>query len=60
MRFSGGYVRDIIEDVKRWQDEGNRQIALATIVETRGSSLRSPGTRMAINQAGAIAVIWYK
>ena len=48
-------MRDIIEDVKRWQDEGNRQIALATIVETRGSSLRSPGTRMAINQAGAIA-----
>ena len=31
-------MRDIIEDIRRWQDEGKTQIALATIVETRGSS----------------------
>ena len=48
-------MRDIIRDVRRWQDEGDNIIALATIVETRGSSLRPPGTRMAVNQAGDIA-----
>jgi xanthine dehydrogenase accessory factor len=48
-------MRDIIKDVRRWQDEGERQIVLATIVETRGSSLRPPGTRMVINQSGDIA-----
>jgi len=47
-------MRDIIHDVKRWQDEGKTQIVLATIVETRGSSLRPPGTRMAINLEGDI------
>lgn len=48
-------MRGIIQDLRRWQDEGKRQIALATIVETRGSSLRPPGTRMAVNGAGDIA-----
>ena len=48
-------MRDIIQDIRRWQIEGKTQIALATIVETRGSSLRSSGTRMAINSEGDIA-----
>ncbi|MBN1487488.1 MAG: XdhC family protein [Anaerolineae bacterium] len=46
-------MRDIIDDLKRWQAAGE-DIALATIIETRGSSLRTAGTRMAINKAGEI------
>lgn len=48
-------MRDVIKDIKRWQEEGKPQIALATIVETRGSSLRPAGTRMALNAAGEVA-----
>lgn len=48
-------MRDIIADIKRWQEAGKTAIALATIVETRGSSLRPAGTRMAINATGDIA-----
>jgi xanthine dehydrogenase accessory factor len=48
-------MRDIIRVVRQWQDEGKTHIAVATIVETRGSSLRPPGTRMAINSEGDIA-----
>jgi xanthine/CO dehydrogenase XdhC/CoxF family maturation factor len=32
-------MKDIINDLKRWKDEGKDDVALATIVETRGSSL---------------------
>jgi xanthine dehydrogenase accessory factor len=48
-------MRDIIADVKRWQEAGKTDFALATIVETRGSSLREPGTRMAITAEGDVA-----
>jgi xanthine dehydrogenase accessory factor len=48
-------MRDLIADLKRWQAAGKREIALATIVATRGSSLRPAGTRMAITAEGDIA-----
>jgi len=48
-------MRDIITDLKRWRAAGKTDIALATIVETRGSSLRGAGTRMALNAEGDIA-----
>lgn len=48
-------MRDIIADVKRWKEAGEAGIALATIVETRGSSLRPPGTRMALTTTGEVA-----
>jgi xanthine dehydrogenase accessory factor len=48
-------MRDIITDVKRWQEAGKTGIALATIVETRGSSLRPAGARMAITAEGDVA-----
>ncbi len=48
-------MRDLIAHLKRWQAEGKRDIALATIVATRGSSLRPAGTRMAITSEGDIA-----
>ena len=48
-------MKEIIDDLQRWKDEGKTEIALATIVETRGSSLRPAGTRMAINAQGDVA-----
>ncbi|HOU12285.1 MAG TPA: XdhC family protein [Anaerolineae bacterium] len=48
-------MRDIMADVKRWQAAGKTDFALATIVETRGSSLRGPGTRMVITAEGDVA-----
>ena len=45
-------MKDIIADLKRWKEAGKTDIALATIVETRGSSLRPAGTRMAITADG--------
>ena len=48
-------MRDIIADIERWQEAGKTGIALATIVETRGSSLRPAGARMAITAEGDVA-----
>ncbi len=47
-------MRDIIETLREWLAE-DKEIALATIVETRGSSLRPAGTRMAITAEGDVA-----
>ncbi len=48
-------MREIIPDLKRWKAAGKIDIALATIVETRGSSLRAAGTRMALTHEGDVA-----
>ena len=48
-------MKDIIADIKRWKEAGKTNIALATIVETRGSSLRPAGTRMAIATSAGVA-----
>lgn len=47
-------MRDIIPELKKWLAAGRHDIALATIVETRGSSLRETGTRMAITGGGQV------
>lgn len=47
-------MRDIISDLQRWRQAG-KPIALATILETRGSALRPAGTRMAITADGEVA-----
>lgn len=43
---------DVLEQAATWRREG-RQVALATVVKTWGSSPRQPGSRLAINDAGA-------
>ena len=48
-------MRDIIPELRRWRLAGKTDIALATILETRGSSLRPPGTRMALTADGDVA-----
>ncbi len=47
-------MRDIISDLTRWRQAG-KPIALATILETRGSALRPAGTRMAITADHEVA-----
>ncbi len=47
-------MREIIPDLKKWLADNRHDIALATIVETRGSALRPAGTRMAITLDGAV------
>jgi xanthine dehydrogenase accessory factor len=46
-------MRDIYPDVARWFEEG-QEIALATVIKTWGSSPRTVGAKMAINQTGGI------
>jgi xanthine dehydrogenase accessory factor len=44
-------MRDILSDLNRWQMEG-RQLALATVVQTWGSSPRRAGARMVVTSEG--------
>ncbi|MEW5958541.1 MAG: XdhC family protein [Chloroflexota bacterium] len=44
-------MKDILSQLEIWQARGDR-IALATVVQTWGSSPRAPGAKMAINQQG--------
>ena len=44
-------MKDILPTVELWQSRGD-QIALATVVQTWGSSPRAPGAKMAVNQKG--------
>jgi xanthine dehydrogenase accessory factor len=46
-------MKEIIETLDRWQARGDR-IALATVVATRRSAPRPPGTKMAINEHSEI------
>ncbi len=47
-------MRDILSDIDRWRQNGE-SIALATVVQTWGSSPRRVGAKMALTQAGKIA-----
>lgn len=46
-------MRDILPDLDRWSAE-NKPIALATVIQTWGSSPRRPGAKMAITPDGMI------
>jgi xanthine dehydrogenase accessory factor len=47
-------MRDIFPEVRRWREQ-QEPIALATVVETWGSSPRRPGAKMAITAKGEFA-----
>jgi xanthine dehydrogenase accessory factor len=47
-------MRDIIDDVDSWLDRDN-PIAMATVVETWGSSPRHAGAKMAVTSSGQIS-----
>lgn len=44
-------MKDILADVEKWQARGDK-VAIATVVQTWGSSPRAPGAKMAVNQRG--------
>ncbi len=47
-------MRDLLPEIERWRQAG-KQIAMATIVQVYGSSLRPLGAKMACTSAGDIA-----
>ena len=47
-------MRDILPDLERWQVENNKSIALATVIQTWGSSPRRAGAKMALTPDGKI------
>jgi xanthine dehydrogenase accessory factor len=46
-------MRDVMETIEQWQGEG-QQVALATVVQTWGSSPRQAGAKMALTPGGNI------
>jgi xanthine dehydrogenase accessory factor len=47
-------VRDVLAAVERWTGDGLR-VAVATVVETEGSSPRDPGAVLAVSEGGEVA-----
>lgn len=47
-------MRDILPTLVRWHTEG-RRVAIATVVEVRGSAPRDPGASLALTDRGEIA-----
>jgi xanthine/CO dehydrogenase XdhC/CoxF family maturation factor len=45
---------DVLEQAARWRSEG-RRVALATVVQTWGSSPRAAGSQLVVSDAGAFA-----
>jgi xanthine/CO dehydrogenase XdhC/CoxF family maturation factor len=46
-------VRDIVEDVERWRERGEK-VAIATVVATRKSAPRPIGSKFAVSETGAM------
>jgi xanthine dehydrogenase accessory factor len=44
-------VKEIVEDVERWRERGER-VAVATVVATRRSAPRPIGAKFAVSEAG--------
>ena len=44
-------MKEILTDLEAWQARGDK-IAVATVIQTWGSSPRAPGAKMSINQKG--------
>src|SRR5260370_16938938 len=47
-------MREILDELRAWNEAGE-QIALATVVETWGSSPRPLGSKMAVTRSGKMA-----
>jgi len=44
-------VKEILPDVERWRDEGER-VVVATVIATRRSAPRPVGTSLAVSESG--------
>jgi xanthine dehydrogenase accessory factor len=47
-------VKEILEDVERWQARGEK-VAIATVVATRRSAPRPVGAKLAVSESGELA-----
>ena len=47
-------MRDVVEDVRRWVDDGSR-VAVVTVVGVKRSAPRPPGAKMAVNDSGEVS-----
>jgi len=47
-------VRDILDDIDRWRDEGER-FALVRVVAAEGSGPAGPGAAMAVSERGEVS-----
>jgi len=50
----GAHAEDVLTLAARWR-EGGERVAVATVVETWGSSPRPAGSQMAVSEGGRIA-----
>jgi xanthine dehydrogenase accessory factor len=48
-------VKEIADDLRRWRARGDAQVAVATVVATRGSAPRPIGSKLAISEQGELA-----
>ena len=48
-------MKEIADDLERWRSRGDEQVAVATVVATRGSSPRPLGSKLAVSQQGELA-----
>jgi xanthine dehydrogenase accessory factor len=48
-------MKEIADDLRRWRERGDEQVALATVVATRGSAPRPVGSKLAISEQGELA-----
>ena len=48
-------MRDVLNDIKQWQQTDEQPIALATVVQTWGSAPRKVGAKMAMMPSGEIS-----
>jgi xanthine dehydrogenase accessory factor len=51
----GRTLREIASAIQGWRSRGDGKIALATVVETRGSAPRPVGSKLAISEHGELA-----
>ena len=47
-------MRDILPDVERWRERGER-VAVATVVKMYGSAPRRPGAKLAVSESGELS-----
>jgi xanthine dehydrogenase accessory factor len=47
-------VKDVVDDVRKWTERGDR-VAIATVVGVKRSAPRPPGAKMAINEHGEVS-----
>jgi xanthine dehydrogenase accessory factor len=47
-------VKDVLDDITRWSEQGDR-VALATVIGFKRSAPRPPGSKMAINERGEVS-----